>query len=776
MNNPRITQNQGGPREDHRRPYSINDYFKIIKNYSISISIIFILIFGLSAAYAFMALKIYKADTTLRITPPEGNILTLPLMEELGSSKQADEFIANEIHILNNITIREKVAEVIIDSFKAIQQTDKFSLILNDKVFQEDDGELKSDKSISKMLKEFVSIKQIPKLNFIEISCESPSPFEAALITNVYANVYKKFNLLDNRKLVTRVRGFLEEKRNEKYNELKNSENKYKIYQLEGGGIKLDAQAENLITTMTELESRVQSVSIDLSISRQTLVQYKAELEKQDLSVSNYLKSKASEPLLLKLQMQIAELQAQKEIALLNSMNTRAKSELVERFENKIISLNNTLSKNYNDYENTVIGASPQEIKILTQKIFEEEVKYNALNASHVQLKLYLDDYTTKFDKLPEKSIDLARLERQRLGDEKLYTLIEEKYQEALINEQATSGNILILNSASIPESPYKPLRIRILLIGLSLGLGLGLAYAIIRNMLDSSIKNPDDLETANIEYLTWIPLIENFSKNGNQSELLITNEVDTVALDAFNSLRTLIRYSNVSTPSKVILLTSSVPSEGKSFVSLNLARSFAMAKNKTLIIDCDLRKPRVHKMLGIKRFPGFTDYLVEQREYEDLFNEQNVGTQHFNNILKKTDIEKLYLVTAGTIPPNPTEILDSMEMKSLLEQLKNIFDVIIIDSPPLLTFADSIILSRIVDRTILVAEANNTEMELVKKSVNQLKKFETKSFIGVLLNKFDLKNYYGSYYYNYAYNYSENGKKKKKPDEKKKLEKSLKS
>lgn len=726
------------------KPKTIMDYVNIVMNYWKTVLIIFIVIFGLATVYALTAKNIYKADTTLKVSPPEGNILEAPLLGDLGSGSQADRFIANEIHTMSNITIREKVAEVIIDSFKSIHETDKFSLLLNKKLFAESEGEIKSDKSIVELLKKSVKITQVPKLDFIEISCESPSPFEAALIVNAYANVYREFNLLENRKQVSRIKEFLEDRKNEKYAELKNSENDYKIYQLRGGAIELDAQAKSLIETMTELESREQSVAIDLAISKQTLEQYKSELKRQDLSVSKYLESKANEPILIKLQEQIAEIEAQKELANVNAKKSSVKRDIVKQYEEKIATLKSALLEKTTEYQNTVLAASPEEIKRLTQMIFEEEVKYNSLKASHDQLNKYLKDYVNRFDKLPERSIDLARLERQRLADEKLYMLLEEKYQEALINEQATSGSVLILNAARIPEGPSAPSRLRILIIGLSLGLGLGLAYSIVRNLFDKSIKSPDDLDDFNIETLTWIPEIENIDKNDKSSELVVLNSKESVASDAFKSLRTIIRYAKVDTEAKAILITSSAPSEGKSLVSVNLAASFAQTKQKTVIIDCDLRKPRVHSMLGISRVPGFTDYLVAKCKYED--------------IIKKTSIPDLHFIPAGTIPPNPTEMLDSKGMRTFMKRIRSEFDLIIIDSPPLVTLADSIILSRLVDETVLVVMANQTNIDLIQKSVEQLKRIEEPTFIGVLLNKFNLKNNYGSYYYKYAYTYSRNG------------------
>ena len=151
-------------------------------------------------------------------------------------------------------------------------------MVVNKDLFDEEE-ELKSKNAIVELLKEDVTIEQVPDLDFIQISSKSPSPQEAALIANTYARVYREFNLLENRKQVSQIKDFLKAKKEEKYAELKNSENEYKIYQLRGGAIELNAQAKNLIETMTEIESKAQSAAIDLAISKETLDQYKAELQ-----------------------------------------------------------------------------------------------------------------------------------------------------------------------------------------------------------------------------------------------------------------------------------------------------------------------------------------------------------------------------------------------------------------------------------------------------------------------------------------------------------------
>jgi len=743
------------------RPKSIFDYFNIIREHLWTFLIIFIFISVVSVFYALNLKNTYTAKSTLRITPPEGNILDSPILslsEGLGSSK-ADRFIANEIETMKNITIRKRVAQVILDSFRTKNIGDKLTLLLKkNSYFESNNDSLKSEKATAILLTKIVKISQKRGLDFIDISVSSPSPFESALIVNSYADVYKKFNLLNSRKQVTRVRKFLEEQKRKKKQDLLYAENKYKLYQLKGGAIQLDEQAKSLIETISDLESQINSTSIEAAISKEKLNQYKAQLKNKDASLSKFLDTKATQPYLLKLQNQIATLETQRDYAIAGNSHQKNNRNILSQYNSKIKSLKAKLKKSTGEYQASILAASPEEIKDLTQKIFEEEVKYNALTASDKKLTEHLQKYEKKFDALPERTIDLARLERERLSFEKLYITLEEKYQEALINEQSTSGNVLVLNTAEIPDLPSGPDRLKIILIGLSIGLFISLGYIIFRDSIDKSIKTPDEIEERNIELLGWLPMVGDLGKNGQSSEIVVAGSINQKADDAFKALRTMLKYSKIDVRTKSLLVTSSLPSEGKTFVAANLAGSFAQAKNKTLILDADLRKPRIHNLFNTKRYPGFTDYFTGIVAYEE--------------IIRKTSIDGLFLITCGTIPPNPTEMLDSKGMKTFINRLKEEFDTIVIDSPPIATLADSLILSELVEKTILVSKSHLTEMEILEKSVKMLKKIDNSSFSGVLLNGFDIKKNYGSYYYKYAYTYARNGNGKAEKKGKRKKEK----
>ena len=187
----------------------------------------------------------------------------------------------------------------------------------------------------------------------------------------------------------------------------------------------------------------------------------------------------------------------------------------------------------------------------------------------------------------------------------------------------------------------------------------------------------------------------------------------------------------------KVILITSSAPGEGKSIVAVNLATSFAQDHKKTVILDCDLRKPRIHSIFGDEESPGFLNYFFGKSSYE--------------SIIKNTEVRNLNYITGGSIPPNPSEIIGSPRMKAFILKLRNDYDVIIIDSPPIMAVADSEILSRLSDGNILVVSADSTEMDWLEDSVELLNHRDSK-FLGVLLNKFNYKSGYHSYYKYYGH------------------------
>lgn len=200
----------------------------------------------------------------------------------------------------------------------------------------------------------------------------------------------------------------------------------------------------------------------------------------------------------------------------------------------------------------------------------------------------------------------------------------------------------------------------------------------------------------------------------------IVEKEPNSIAAEAYKSLRTNILYSSLDENFKVIVVTSSIPGEGKSTTSGNLALTLAQTGKKVLLVDCDLRKPSIHKKFKISNNNGgLSDILINKFSMDEVMVKYN---------------DTLTIVTSGTIPPNPAEMLDSISMKTYLEEMRNNFDYIVLDTPPLLAVTDAQLLSMKADGTLLVVKAESTKKESVTNSVNLIKKVNG-NLIGTVLN-----------------------------------------
>jgi tyrosine-protein kinase Etk/Wzc len=728
---------------------TLKDYIRLIRNHWIPV--LFISLSGLVVAivYAANATDIYKSTTSLRISKSTGDVLTSPLMPEF-TDWGNDRFIANEIEVMTSYTTREKVATALIDSYYVNPTPSLYSLILNSDIDLFDTPS--SPKTITSLTNALagISIDQKRGLDIVEISAESPSPYEAALIANTYSEQYTFINLDMNRNQLHLVTDFLKEQRIEKQQELNDAEETLKIFQEKGGLIALDKRASTLIDLLAQFEAQKGATQVDLMASNKVLENLRKELESQNPRMADYLKSLSSQTYITAIQDQIVKMEINREIALSKEEGLNANSAIIKDYDTKIAELQQELDRELQVLKAGIFASSPQEVKELTQKIIEEEVRNQSLQTSIKELEIIVNSYEARFMKLPKNTLELARLERNSQALEKLYILLEQRYQEALINVESQPGNVIIIDKARIPKSPSKPNRTLIVLIGLVLGTGLAVAYVFIKNYFDDTVKTPEDIQHKNINVLAWIPKIEGLGLNGKSDfQFIVSKSPDSIPSEAFRALRTRVIFSRIEKETlKTILVTSAAPREGKTTISVNLAGSFALTNKKTLLLDCDLRKPQIHHIFKSRRSPGLIDYLF--------------GDVLLDEIIKPTDIDNLSFITTGTIPPNPAEMLDSDQMRNLLAKFRNEYDMVVIDSPPIIAVTDSEILSNMVDGTLIVVSADTTEIDLMERAVELIKR-ENSQFLGTVLNNFSYKSGYGSYYKYYYYYSSPESKKKVK-------------
>jgi len=309
---------------------------------------------------------------------------------------------------------------------------------------------------------------------------------------------------------------------------------------------------------------------------------------------------------------------------------------------------------------------------------------------------------------------------------------------------------VRILRKAEVPGAPIGPNRWRIILmalVGALLSVG-GVVFLL--DYMDDSIKNQEDIEKfVQLPFLGHVPLVKTKVKDAHHRSFFVHYDPLSEISEAFRFIKVAINFSGTPGSLKCILLTSTIPAEGKSMVSSNLAASFLRDSEKVLLVDSDLRHPTVHLVAGVDNTKGLTNYLATNTPIPDL--------------VQKTVIPNLDVIPTGPLSPNPTELFASEKMDAFITEAKELYDRIIIDSPPIIGLADSLVLGTKVDGTVMLIQTRRVSRNMVKKSKQRLLETGVK-VLGLVLNRVDLERDEASYRY-YAYSYRYYGKHKDKRD-----------
>lgn len=315
--------------------------------------------------------------------------------------------------------------------------------------------------------------------------------------------------------------------------------------------------------------------------------------------------------------------------------------------------------------------------------------------------------------------------------DPQMATNITKELSNVFLNEIKqiyNLNNIGIVDEAQLPDTPYNINHIKDMFVFVCMGIVVSFAYIVIIYLFDNTIKKEEDIEEyIKIKSLGSVPI------NNDKSEIINRENTKTYITESINTIRTNILYMNSTKNAKTILITSCMPREGKSWISTNIAASFTETNKKVLLVDADMRKGRINKIFKVDNRAGLSNYLFNMNS--DVEKDVYLAKEY----IKETKIPNLHILTNGTIPPNPSELLASSNMKELLAILKSIYDIIIIDAPPCKLVSDSIVLSTIVDSSVIVTNSGNTkisDLKEIKKSINIV----GGKIIGAIVNKAKIK------------------------------------
>jgi len=370
----------------------------------------------------------------------------------------------------------------------------------------------------------------------------------------------------------------------------------------------------------------------------------------------------------------------------------------------------------------------------ITKIINSVKNEYDVAEAQEKTLRAALAGIKGETQALNEKMTEYNILKRDVDTNRSLYDALILQSKEKGVTENTQKINVWMTQVAQTPESPIKPKKMRNLLLGLVLGLFGGVGCAFFVEYLDNTVKDPEEAEHR--FGLSVVGVIE-LLKKGQDPDVFVKEEPSSSFAESYKSLRTAILLSSADRPPKRLMVTSMSPQEGKTTTSLNLARSLAQTERRVLLIDADQRRPRLHKAFGLANTVGLSSHLSGAVDTLPV---------------QATAEANLSVLTSGPIPPNPSELLGSQRFEQLLETLEQQFDFIVIDSPPVLSATDSLLISKLAESVVVVCRSGATTYDRLHRGLKNLREINP-HILGLVLNAMDMeKTDYYSYYGYYQY------------------------
>lgn len=547
-----------------------------------------------------------------------------------------------------------------------------------------------------------LSVSQISELSsIVKVSIDDNISLRARDLLNSLFKSYLEQEIERKSEVANLSLDFIDNQLDEINKKLKTSESDLESYKESNDVISLSDKAKTVSAQLVEYESKIQELDIEENILN-NLYQYISN--NQNLVGLSVGSISFADPALSILIKSLHEHASQKEALLLDYTELHPE---VKKFSQTIATL-----------RRQIIASLKNNLKQLEQR----KKSINDL----------INKYQKSIETLPKQERDLTRLTRYFNVNEKVYSFLLEKRAETAILKSSTISNGRILDEALNFSTPIKPKRVLIVLVGLILGIIVGLAYAFLKEFFNNTIKNTEE-----IEKYSSIPIYGVIPFNKNKKTI-------NIFLEAFRSIRTNLQFLPQNESSRIISVTSSVSGEGKTTIIAKLGEIISQTNKKVIILDLDLRKASVHKEFDLPNNIGMSNYLT--------------GQNSLLEVIKKTNNDFIDIITTGPLPPNPSELILTEEMKNVLLELKKNYDYILIDTPPVGLVTDALILMNYSDITFTIVRANYTRKEFIK-NLDRLSKEHSHNHVGMILNGVEIGDKYGyGYGVSYGYGYG-NGK-----------------
>ncbi|MFD2514331.1 GumC family protein [Pontibacter locisalis] len=616
--------------------------------------------------------------------------------------------------------------------------------IINDKTFLLNGNEVAFDKEVSSAygtilisltgnapdVKElFVTIRPVSAVteNYMELltveasskmstvlnmSLESAVPQKGIDILNKLVDVYNQAGLEDKNRVAANTLTFIENRLKLVSEDLTEVEKNVEAYKASEGITDISTESKLFLESVQQNDLQLNQIKIQESVLNSV---YDYVLRKNNTAGTVPATLGINDPTLLALINQLVELEAKREqtVKLVKEDNP-----LMLAIDEQIRNVKINLSENIQTFQKS--------LAITRQKLEGQNARIES---------------TIKT--IPGKERKLVDITRQQAIKNNLYTFLLQKREETALSYASAVSDSRIIDRARSKNKPVSPSKTKILLLFGLVGLAVPFGIIFIKDLLNNKISSRQEIEKA-----TKAPILAEISYSEHEEALVITSKEQTIIGEQIRALRTNLAFASPGQALQTILFTSSMTGEGKTFISLNLGASLAMIDKKTIILEMDMRKPKLHASLNIQNNLGISNYLTGQASLDEII--QPVPGQ-----------ENYYIITCGTIPPNPAELLTKGRLDELFQSLRATFDYIIVDAPPVGVVTDAQILEQQADTTIYILRHNYTlksHLPLVD-SLYKESKFKN---MNLVLNSVSERAGY-NYGYGYGYGYTENPKGKKR-------------
>jgi capsular exopolysaccharide synthesis family protein len=665
-----------------------------------------------TAAYLYRAPKIFAAKTVLQVEQEEQKILNIEQVQK--EHLQSLDFLKTVEQTLKSRTLLERVLT-------------NYHLAEHPRFAPPTTDGPRSNEQLITLLADMVDVRLRKGTRLIDVQAEHPVPAFTELIANALVREYMRQSVEHNASASDTATEFLQTEAVRLKARLDQSEAALQTYQEQSQSASLEGRQSVIKENLRDLSSKV----TDAKSAR--IIQESAHEQIREMGTNLagllVIPAVANDPRVLEIRSQVAKQES--EIANL-SQRYRARHPKYIQAQSQLAEWKSALAIAIFNVTQTV------------------RLAYQNARTSEQALEQALREQETAALEMGKQTVRYNELARDVESDRALFQSVLNRIKETTVTKDIGSSKVRVVQRAAVPEKPIKPEKLKVALMGLIAGLGLGVLLVLLLDAMDRSLKTVDQAEEyLGLPVLTAIPRIAGV----DQRRLIQSEDSRSGEAEAFRTLRTSLSMLGRKEDRRTFLFTSAVPSEGKTFCSLNFAASLAQQGLRTLIIDGDLRRPMVEKSLkgNSEKSFGVTDYLT--------------GHKPFDAVVHPTPVENLFYLPAGTTTPNPAELLAKTGVDALIDEALLHYDRVIVDSAPIHAVSDTLLMLNRIQTVCLVLLSRRTAKNAVLRAVQMLREASA-PLAGVIMNQMPRRRgvgyYYDSYYHYSYYGYDTD---KKKPD-----------